>query len=41
MSNYLKSCFASFSHGTEYLIPNLHQKLLSEGVEGQQLLWLI
>ena len=36
ISNYLKACSASFSQSTEYLIPDLHPKLLSGGVEGQR-----
>ena len=32
---YLKSCFASFSQGTECLSPDLCPELLSGCVEGQ------
>ena len=38
---YLKACSASFSQSTVCLLPDLHPELLSEGVEGQQLQWLI
>ena len=37
ISNYLKTCSASFSQSTERLIPDLHPELLSGGVEVQQL----
>ena len=37
MSNYLKTCSASFSQSTESLISALHPELLSGGVENQQL----
>ena len=38
---YLKACSASFSQSTECLIPDLHPELLSAGVEGQRLQWLV
>ena len=37
MSNFLKTCLASFSLSTECLISALQPELLSEGVEGQQM----
>ena len=41
ISNYLKTCSASFSQSTEWLISDLHSELLSGGIEGWQLQWLI
>ena len=37
VSNYLKTCSASFHQSIECLIPALHPELLSGGVENQQL----